>query len=179
MVYVEFFSVHLRYKDIMTDTMTPEQRSRCMAAVKSKDTKPELMVRKFLFARGLRYRLNNRKLPGSSDIVLRKYRTVVFVDGCFWHGHDGCRLYRLPQTNADFWRHKINLNIARDYRNNVDLRLLGWKVIRIWECSLRDSHLREASLEALYNKIVGGENTYGEADAPGITAAEPIVKYGK
>ena len=90
MVYVEFFSVHLRYKDIMTDTMTPEQRSRCMAAVKSKDTKPELMVRKFLFARGLRYRLNNRKLPGSPDIVLRKYRTVVFVDGCFWHGHDQC-----------------------------------------------------------------------------------------
>ena len=85
----------------------------------------------------------------------------------------------MDMTNADFWRHKINLNIARDYRNNVDLRLLGWKVIRIWECSLRDSHLREASLEALYNKIVGGENTYGEADAPGITAAEPIVKYGK
>lgn len=108
----------------MTDTMTPEQRSRCMAAVKGKNTKPEIKVRKFLFAKGLRYRINNRRLPGCPDIVLPKYRTVIFVDGCFWHGHEGCRSYRLPKTNTDFWRHKINLNIARDYRVNVDLRLL-------------------------------------------------------
>lgn len=103
--------------------MTPEQRSRCMAAIKGKDTKPEMIVRKYLFSRGLRYRVNNRKLPGSPDIVLKKYRTAVFIDGCFWHGHEGCKYYRLLKTNVDFWRHKIAMNIARDYANGVDLRL--------------------------------------------------------
>lgn len=82
--------------------MTQEQRSRCMAAVKGKDMKPEMIVRKYLFSRGLRYRVNNRKLPGSPDIVLKKYKTVVFVDGCFWHGHEGCKYFRLPKSNADF-----------------------------------------------------------------------------
>ena len=120
----------------MTDTMTPEQRSRCMAAVKGKDTRPEILVRRFLWKRGLRYRVNNRRLPGSPDIVLKKYKTVIFVDGCFWHGHEGCRLYKLPQSNTDFWRQKIHLNIARDYRVNVELRLMGWKVIRVWECEI-------------------------------------------
>ena len=86
----------------MADVMTPEQRSRCMAAVKGKDTKPEMIVRKYLFSRGLRYRVNNRKLPGSPDIVLKKYKTVVFIDGCFWHGHEGCKYYRLLKNNVDF-----------------------------------------------------------------------------
>lgn len=92
--------------------MTPEQRHRCMAAIKGKDTKPEIIVRKYLFSRGLRYRINNRKLPGSPDIVLKKYRTVVFIDGCFWHGHEGCKYFRLPKSNVDFWRHKIAMNIV-------------------------------------------------------------------
>lgn len=94
-----------------------------MAAIKGKDTKPEMIVRKYLFSRGLRYRVDNRKLPGSPDIVLKKYKTVVFVDGCFWHGHEGCKYFRLPKSNVDFWRHKIVMNIARDYANNVDLKL--------------------------------------------------------
>lgn len=111
--------------------MTPEQRSRCMAAIKGKDTKPEMIVRKYLFSRGLRYRVNNRKLPGSPDIVLRKYKTVVFIDGCFWHGHEGCKYYRLPKTNTDFWKHKIYMNMARDYAANVDLELASWRVIRV------------------------------------------------
>lgn len=98
----------------MADVMTPEQRHRCMAAVKGRDTKPEMLVRKFLFSKGLRYRVNNRRLPGSPDIVLKKYKTAIFIDGCFWHGHDGCRYYRLPKTNTDYWRHKIAMNIARD-----------------------------------------------------------------
>jgi len=111
--------------------MTHEQRSRCMAAIKSKGTKPEMEVRRFLFSKGLRYRVNNHKLPGSPDIVLKKYRTVIFIDGCFWHGHKGCKYYRLPKTNIDFWRHKIVMNIARDYANNVDfvfgnVRLKQW-----------------------------------------------------
>ena len=92
---------------------------------KGKDTKPEMIVRRFLFSKGLRYRVNNRKLPGSPDIVLRKYRTVIFIDGCFWHGHKDCRHFHMPKSNTDFWRHKINMNMARDYRANVELRLLG------------------------------------------------------
>jgi len=105
----------------MADRMTPEQRHRCMSAIRGKDTKPEMMVRRYLFAKGLRYRVNNRKLPGTPDIVLKKYKTVVFIDGCFWHGHEGCRYYKLPKTNEYFWRHKIAMNMARDFANNVDL----------------------------------------------------------
>ncbi len=139
----------------MTDVMTPEQRSRCMAAVKGKDTKPEMIVRKYLFSRGLRYRVNNRRLPGSPDIVLKKYKTVVFIDGCFWHGHENCKHFRLPKSNTDFWRHKIAMNIARDYANNVDLRLAGWRVIRIWECEIRTKAAREETLQNLYLQITG------------------------
>lgn len=165
----------------MTDVMTPDERSRCMAAIKGRNTRPEMTVRKFLFAKGLRYRVNSRKLPGSPDLVFKKYRTVVFVDGCFWHGHKDCRLSRLPKSNVDFWRHKINLNIARDYRTDVELRLAGWRVIRVWECSLRNSAERDATLNALYNQIVSpytcASYTITENDH-GI-AAEPTASYGK
>ncbi len=92
----------------MADVMTPEQRSRCMAAIKGKNTKPELIVRKYLFSRGLRFRLYVNSLPGKPDIVLPKYKTVIFVNGCFWHGHEGCRYYRLPKTNVEFWQEKIS-----------------------------------------------------------------------
>ncbi len=91
----------------MTDKMTPEQRHRCMASVHSKDTKPEMLVRRYLFGCGFRYRLHVRSLPGSPDIVLAKYKTVIFVNGCFWHGHEGCPLYRMPKSNVVFWRKKI------------------------------------------------------------------------
>lgn len=161
--------------------MTPDERSRCMAAIRGKNTRPEMLVRRFLFAKGLRYRVNNSKLPGSPDIVFRKYKTVVFVDGCFWHGHKDCRYFRLPQSNTDFWRHKINLNIARDYRCDVELRLLGWRVIRIWECSLRNVAEREKALETLYNKIVSPHAcaSYTITDTPDGIAAEPTESYGK
>ena len=125
-----------------------------MATIKGKDTKPEMIVRKYLFSRGLRYRVNNRKLPGSPDIVLKKYKTVVFVDGCFWHAHRGCKYYRLPKSNVDFWRAKIARNIARDYVNNVDLELARWKVIRVWECEIRAVRGRQEYLDKLYEKIV-------------------------
>lgn len=166
----------------MADRMTPEQRSRCMAAIKGRDTKPEMMVRKFLHAKGLRYRVNNSKLPGSPDIVLRKYKTVVFVDGCFWHGHEGCKYYRLPKTNTDFWRHKIILNIARDYANNVDLRLAGWRVIRIWECGIKTKAGRAETLERLYATIVGSNQSPMQYADPSLgdtsIAAEPTTGYG-
>lgn len=138
----------------MSDTMTPEQRSRCMAAVHSKDTKPEVLVRKFLFAKGFRFRVCDKKLPGKPDIVLPKYKTVIFIDGCFWHGHEGCKYYRLPHTHVDFWRSKINTNILRDHRNDTDLTNAGWRVIRIWECEIRNKANQAAALEVLYRHII-------------------------
>ncbi|WP_289689436.1 very short patch repair endonuclease [Bacteroides acidifaciens] len=165
----------------MADVMTPEQRSRCMAAIRGKDTKPEMIVRRYLFSRGLRYRVNNRKLPGSPDIVLKKYQTVVFIDGCFWHGHEGCKYYRLPKTNVDFWRHKITMNIARDYANGVDLRLAGWKVIRVWECAIKTKAKQEATLESLYQEIIGIDyksNVYESSSDADKIAAEPRPSYG-
>lgn len=152
-----------------------------MAAIKGKGTKPEMIVRKYLFSRGLRYRVNNRKLPGSPDIVLKKYNTVVFIDGCFWHGHEGCIYYRLPKTNVDFWRHKIIMNIARDYANNVDLRLAGWRVIRVWECDIKTKAKREETLERLYHAIVGtGHKSSAYESTPDNVpiAAEPSSAYG-
>lgn len=162
----------------MADRMTPEQRRRCMAAVKSRNTRPEMTVRRFLFAKGLRYRLCNPRLPGSPDIVLAKYKTVIFIDGCFWHGHEGCRYFRMPQSNTDFWRHKINMNIARDYRANVELRLRGWRVIRLWECEIKDRHTSPALLDSLYRTITGRPTAYAlPADTPRVTAAEPLTPY--
>lgn len=105
-----------------------------MAAIKGKDTKPEMIVRKYLFSRGLRFRIHVRKLIGNPDIVLPKYKTVIFVDGCFWHGHEGCKYFRLPKSNAEYWETKIERNIARDIRNEAELKAQGWRVIRVWEC---------------------------------------------
>lgn len=166
----------------MTDIMSPEQRSRCMAAIKGKDTKPEMIVRRYLFSKGLRYRVNNRKLPGSPDIVLKKYKTVVFVDGCFWHGHEGCKYFRLPESNVDYWRHKIAMNYARDYANNVDLELAGWRVIRIWECEVKTIEKRAATLERLYREIKASEpkqSDYTAAPDESLIAAEPDSPYGE
>lgn len=159
------------------DTMTAEERSRCMAAIKSGDTKPEMIVRRFLHARGFRYGLHNRKLPGSPDIVLRKHRTVIFINGCFWHGHEGCRLYRLPKSNVEFWEKKIARNIARDARTHAALVEMGWRVITIWECELRTVALRDATLAALPAKIRGAKPFYSvEEDSPAI-AAEPEADF--
>lgn len=174
------FHVNIQPILIMADLMTPEQRRRCMSAIKGRDTRPEMIVRRYLFARGLRYRVNDRRLPGSPDIVFPKYKTVVFIDGCFWHGHEGCRHFHLPKTNADFWRHKINMNIARDYANNVDLRLAGWRVIRVWECRIRPKAGRDIRLDALYRLIVSGDKMAGVPYAipdDASIAAEPEAGY--
>lgn len=106
----------------MADVMTPEQRSRCMAAIKGKDTKPEMIVRKYLFSRGMRFRVQVRKLPGTPDIVLPKYKTVIFVNGCFWHGHEGCKYFRLPKSNIEFWKEKIKRNIELNTRNRTRVK---------------------------------------------------------
>lgn len=106
----------------MADVMTPKQRSRCMAAVKGKDTKPEMIVRKYLFSSGMRFRVQVRKLPGNPDIVLPKYKTVIFVNGCFWHGHEDCKYFRLPKSNIEFWKEKIKRNIELNTRNRTRVK---------------------------------------------------------
>ncbi len=159
----------------MADVMTTEQRSRCMAAIKGKDTKPEMIVRKYLFSRGLRFRVQVRKLPGNPDIVLPKYKTVIFVNRCFWHGHEGCRYFRLPKSNVEFWKEKIERNVARDVRNEAELKALGWHIIRVWECEIKTVAQREEYLKHLYDRIVNSAQSYlieTDIDNPSI-AAEP------
>ena len=124
----------------MTDRLTPEQRSRCMSHIHSKDTKPEMIVRKYLFSQGYRYRLHVRKLPGTPDMVLRKYHTVIFVNGCFWHRCPHC-CPSLPKTNARFWEEKFARNAARDARDDALLVDGGWTVIVVWECRLKKERL--------------------------------------
>ncbi len=121
-----------------TDVFTKEKRSEVMRAVKGRDTKPEVALRKKLFALGLRYRLNVKELPGKPDLVFPKHKAVVFVHGCFWHGHDCKRGARAPKQNADYWREKIARNKARDKKNAAELKKLGWRVITVWECDLKD-----------------------------------------
>jgi DNA mismatch endonuclease (patch repair protein) len=130
------------------DVLLKEQRHRCMSAIHAKNTKPELLVRHYLFSRGFRYRLNDPRLPGHPDLVLRKYRTVVFVNGCFWHGHEGCKYFRLPQTNTEFWQAKITRNAERDKLMQKKLAVLGWHCITVWECQLKPK-VREQTLESL------------------------------
>ena len=123
-----------------------------MSAIKGKNTKPELMVRKFLFGRGFRYRLNHPRLPGHPDLVLRKYRTVIFVNGCFWHGHEGCRYYVLPKSNTDFWQKKIERNKTRDAEDRRKLSTLGWHCITVWECQLKPQ-VRQQTLESIAHAL--------------------------
>lgn len=132
----------------MADVHTPEQRSYNMSQIRSKNTKPEELVRKYLFSKGFRYRKNDARLPGKPDIVLPKYKTVIFVNGCFWHGHEGCRYFVWPKNNAEFWKAKISGNIQRDLQCHQSLMEQGWKVIVIWECELKKA-TREATLDGL------------------------------
>ena len=135
------------------DKLSAEQRHKNMAAIHSKDTKPEMIVRKGLWSRGFRYRLNSPKLPGHPDLVLKKYRTCIFVNGCFWHGHEGC--CKIPNTNREFWVAKIKRNQERDIETQKRLAEMGWHCITIWECELKPSK-REQTLKSLaftLNKI--------------------------
>lgn len=136
----------------MADNHSKEIRSKNMSHIRSTNTKPEEIVRKYLFSKGLRYRKNVKKLPGCPDIVLKKYHTVIFVNGCFWHQHD-CGRFVWPATNSEYWRRKIERNIERDKLNNQLLREQGWKVLVIWECQLKKS-IAEDSLRDLYLRIV-------------------------
>jgi len=122
----------------MTDTVTKKRRSEIMASVGQKDTKPELFVRSFLHRKGLRYRLHAKDLPGKPDLVFHRFKTVLFVNGCFWHGHEdrNCKLARTPKSNVGFWVKKVKTNRERDHKNRELLKELGWAVIVVWECEL-------------------------------------------
>ena len=171
----------------MPDKLTPEQRHRCMASIHSRDTKPEMVVRRYLHSRGFRYRVNVKILPGSPDIVLRKYRTAIFIHGCFWHGHDGCRHFVLPKSNTDFWTAKIERNQERDLERRRQLKQMGWHTIVIWECQLKPK-AREATLSELEHLLhrtyldnlrPQKADTYILHTVPILQVAEEQVEYGK
>lgn len=136
----------------MPDVVGAATRSRMMSGIRAKDTKPELVVRRYLHRCGFRFRLHDRLLPGSPDIVLPKYLTVVEVRGCFWHCHKGCRYAARPKSNAAFWETKLRSNVERDARNAAAMEAVGWRVLVIWECEVGD----ESALECLATAIIGG-----------------------
>ncbi len=165
------------------DTISKAQRSRTMSKIHSKDTKPELLVRRYLYSHGFRYRLNVKALPGSPDIVLTKYHTAIFIHGCFWHNHS-CLQGRLPKSNIEFWTNKLNRNHERDLTVRDQLTALGWKTIIVWECQLKpavreqtfkeiESLLHKINLQLLHKKYQIPES------APTRIAAEDAETYGE
>lgn len=140
------------YGGVMADCHDKETRSYNMSRIRSKNTKPEEIVRKYLFSQGFRYRKNDNRLPGKPDIVLPKYKTVIFVNGCFWHKHEGCKYFVWPKSNAEFWKSKIERNVLRDSDNYKTLEDQGWKIIVVWECELKKGQ-QTITLEKLVNLI--------------------------
>jgi len=137
----------------MADVVDKATRSRMMSGIRAKNTKPELVVRQYLHQRGLRYRLHVETLPGRPDIVFPRHHTVVFVHGCFWHHHDGCKYATMPASRQEFWANKLSENVARDQYQIATLQELGWKVLVVWECELRHDDSR---LKSLYQEITEG-----------------------
>ena len=136
----------------MADVHSKETRSYNMSRIKSKDTKPEMLVRRFLHKNGFRYRLHVKNMPGKPDIVLPKYKTVIFIHGCFWHGHEGCKYYVIPKTRTEWCLNKINGNINNDKQNIEYLAKIGWTVLNVWECELKKTNV-ENTLEQLISSI--------------------------
>jgi DNA mismatch endonuclease (patch repair protein) len=146
------------------DVVDPEKRSRMMAGIKGKNTKPEMMVRRALFAEGFRYRLHRKDLPGTPDIVLKSKKVVIFVHGCFWHQHSECRFAKLPASNADFWRKKLDSNIDRDKKAINSLVASGWRVLIVWECITRNRSMA-LDIGPFINSWIQGEDQTGEVPA--------------
>jgi len=137
----------------MSDNRNKKSRSLNMSRIRSTNSTPEIMVRKFLFSCGLRYRKNVSELPGCPDIVLPKYKTVIFVNGCFWHRHENCKYSSIPKSNTEYWTTKLNRNVNRDITNYKLLKELNWKVIIVWECELKKD-IKLATLNTIYNSII-------------------------
>jgi len=135
----------------MADVHDKATRSYNMSRIKNKNTKPEILVRKFLFANGFRYKLNDKKLPGKPDIVLPKYKTVIFVNGCFWHGHENCKYFKLPGTRTEWWKEKIEKNIENDLKKQSHLVDLGYKVIIVWECEIKNKSVYTTIINEVKN----------------------------
>ena len=166
--------------------MTPEQRHKNMAAIRASSTKPEIIVRKYLWGHGFRYRLNHKRLPGKPDIVLRKYRTCIFVNGCFWHKHEGCKYFVIPKTRTEFWLNKVNRNQERDIEVKKKLASMGWHSITIWECELKPNK-KDATLQSLVytlSKIFLQDHKVKRNELPGeetpmMVADNNEIEYGK
>lgn len=135
------------------DTLSSERRRALMLSIRSGDTACEMLVRRFLFSKGFRFRIHDKRLAGKPDLVLAKYKTVVFIHGCFWHGHADCRYWHEPRSNITFWREKVLRNSVRDARDIARLEQAGWNVIVLWECELRSKRIRPAVLDGLANEI--------------------------
>lgn len=137
----------------MADVHSKEVRSFNMSKIRGRNTKPEILVRQFLFSKGLRYRLHDKRLPGKPDILLPRYKIAVFIHGCFWHGHESCKYYVVPKTRTDWWLAKINRNVANDKKNKTLLTNAGWHVVEVWECDLKPASI-DYTLNALLNMIL-------------------------
>lgn len=137
----------------MSDIYSKQKRSEIMSHISGKETKPEILVRFFLFSKGFRFRKNVKELPGKPDIVLPKYKTIIFIHGCFWHGHS-CKRGTLPETNHEFWQEKINKNIERDSRNTLLLKEKGWNVIIVWQCEIKNKTNMDIRLNKLIEEIL-------------------------
>lgn len=137
----------------MSDVHSKKIRSYNMSQIKGKNTKPEMLVRKFLHANGFRYKLHDKSLQGKPDIVLPKYKTVIEVQGCYWHGHKGCKYFKLPKTNTEFWKNKISGNVTRDKENHKKIEALGWDLIVIWGCELKSNTIENILNDNLLKSI--------------------------
>lgn len=164
---------HLTKRPSMIDIVAPAKRSKIMASIRGKNTRPELRVRRGLHALGLRFRLHRRHLPGSPDLVFPKYRVALFVHGCFWHRHDSCKLAYTPSANRQKWEEKFKGNVARDRRQIALLLQAGWRVFVIWECALRADDLSEL-LGAVATELKTGESTYREWPKLPTETQEPV-----
>jgi DNA mismatch endonuclease, patch repair protein len=138
----------------MADIFSKAKRSEIMSKISGKETKPEIKVRKYLFAKGFRYRKNDKNLAGKPDIVLPKYKTIIFIHGCFWHSHENCSKSALPTTNREFWEKKIQGNVERDKTDQENLLNLGWNVIVIWQCQIKNQNLFDKTMEKIVSQIV-------------------------
>ncbi|MHA3062870.1 very short patch repair endonuclease [Acinetobacter sp. ANC 4641] len=146
----------------MMDIVDSATRSRMMAGIKSRNTKPELLIRSILHHRGFRFRLHVKDLPGKPDIVLPKYHTVIFIHGCFWHGHENCRLFKLPGTRSEFWQKKIETNRKNDSRSVGSLREKDWKVCVVWECRIRKEKKDLSQLADIISSFIKGSDSFLE-----------------
>ena len=157
----------------MADIYSPSKRSEIMAKISGKETKPEVVVRKFLFANGFRYRKNDKKLPGKPDIVLPKYKTAILVHGCFWHNHSDCKYAKLPTTRKEFWESKISNNKARDERDKEALEDRGWKALTVWQCEINNAQKRAERLSRLISEITLEDSALGMVRTPLMSKNKP------